>query len=195
MKEYITSINNNRNNVIRSFAKPVNNNLEKGDISDQFANSQTLMISKSGKEIQEQTVKLLAVKTSQLEGLKAIKDAYIADCSCQPTESMYNWNSMGVDFDNYKRYPYWMCSYNDQTMVSSNTIVSGDCKPYEPEGYNEEKKAKNIEEAQGRVSYNDCVGRICAILTDIKCLETIQNNIKFTDIYKLTPSQLTVLGF
>ena len=168
-----------------TFKKSENNDIEKSHLGE-FSYSEKLGIKKTGKEIKEKFKANLQKEQSEASELKAKLGVLKTKIGEEPTKKCDYWGldayeDKGLDIPLVYDYSQ-MKGEEKMSPIAETLVVEAESQPKE-----------NITEMQYK--YNDVVRKYIDCQKEILQINTILNNYKDADVYQLTISQATVLGF
>lgn len=164
--------------------------MEKSDILDAIDSNNCIKLSKTGKEIKDQISNVILPKlNSELAEAKSSADKILETCGTAPNVVPDVWWTGGIKIDcGYKIYNWEQTYYSeDKPSISYSTFDAIEKRA-------DANEAENKEIADSRRKYNECVRKICNIVTDLKACE-ILNQSADTKEYELTPRQIIALNF
>jgi len=163
--------------------------VEKSDILYAM-NDGGIKFSKTGKEIKDQiNTGVLPALNADLAVQTAAANTLLEDCGAAPTKDVSPWWTQDMKLSVPFKVYDWEDTYlkeNCGAVAESLSVTDAQSKP----NCCPASKA----EADTRRKYNDTVGKICNIMTDIKACELLQE-IKDTSSYELSPRQVITFGF
>ena len=165
--------------------KALEGEIEKSDIMEALSGyGSDIRFGKLGKEIKGKLKELLPNLTAKLQVASAEADSLLAQCDGAPDEDVPIWWTGEIKMDVPYRIFSWKARDCSERPALLDTAVGA-----------EPGTTLTAEVCQCRDKYNEKVRAIANIMTDIKAIEIMNNNLGDNDRYQLTPRQLTTLGF
>ena len=177
--------------LIQKIKELEENPFEKGGIGSAFNSSNSLKITKTGKEIKDQlSSTVMPELEAELIAVKSEMDDKLAECGSAPTQNPDEWDTNGIKLDvGYKKYKYGevYCKRSDESIFDSFTAEDalakkGNC----PE---------NLAQEEARGCYNTCFNKLCDLMVEKKTCGLLFNGLKDEENYELTSNQLLSLRF
>jgi len=174
-----------KKSTLSTVLKQVDNDILKSHLGE-FSYSEKLGIKKTGKEIKEKFKANLQKEQSECNELKAKLGVLKTKIGEEPTKKCDYWQidayeDKGIDIPLVYDYSQ-MKGEEKISPIAETLVVETESQPKE-----------NITDLMYK--YNDIVRKYIDCQKEILQINTILNNYKDTDIYQLTISQATVLGF
>lgn len=169
--------------------------VEKSDILNAVSNySNPIRFSKTGKEIKENLVTVLAQKEAALEAVKKEADDALEDCGAAPTCNVPCWWTGELKIEVPYKYYDWSQTYYEEKK-NTNFMFSS-LSPEQQKEKEEKVNAPQSEaQAEARRLYNEKVRAIAEITTDIEAIGILNKNLKDGSNYNLDPRQIIAFGF
>lgn len=174
-----------KKSTLSTVLKQVENDIEKSHLGE-FSYSEKLGIKKTGKEIKEKFKANLQKEQSEASELKAKLGVLKTKIGEEPTKKCDYWGldayeDKGIDVPLVYDYSQ-MKGEEKMSPIAETLVVETESQPKE-----------NLTSLM--YQYNDTVRKYIDCQKEILQINTILNNYKDTDVYQLTISQATVLGF
>lgn len=172
--------------------------VEKSDILNAVSSyGNPIKFFKTGKEIKEKLKGVRSEKEAALSQAKKSADEILEDCGIAPSAPVPTYWTGELKLDvGYKMYDWNQTYYNEKTSNGVGGFYTSSLSPAQQK--EKEKKDNSPEteaQAECRRNYNNQVRIIAEVMTDIKAIDILDENLKDGSSYQLDPRQIMAFGF
>ena len=124
-------------------------------------------------------------------------DEILEDCGTAPSMSVPNYWTGELKLDvGYKMYDWNQTYYNEKTSNGVGGFYNSSLSPAQQKEKEKKDNAPETEaQAECRRNYNNQVRIIAEVMTDIKAIDILDENLKDGSSYQLDPRQIIAFGF
>lgn len=172
--------------------------IEKSDILNAVSSyGNPIKFTKTGKEIKEKLKGVRSEKEAVLSQAKKDADEILEDCGTSPSTEVPTYWTGELKLDvGYKMYDWNQTYYNEKVSNGVGGFYTSSLSPTQQK--EKEKKDNSPEteaQAECRRNYNNKVRVIAEVMTDIKAIDILDENLKDGSSYQLDPRQIIAFGF